>query len=188
VESLNKQEVMQLHEWYYDIAQGLGAEIEGTEYDELGTRPNYIHKKKSDHKKSLKALSDIVAENLGGVEPLNQDLLHPDEEAEVLYSSGDVKLLDDSIYVLKIGDVELDIGKQAEKKWQVLYDLTQGRETRESVRQRYENNSVSSSSSLKVMSQKLQNRGLPENYQQDLYNVLKDLSEDRDIILRPHNH
>lgn len=188
MESLDKQDVRQLHEWYYSIAQSLGAEIEGTKYEGLGIKPNYVHKKKSEHKKSIKALSDIIADNLEGVEPLKQDLLHQDEEAEVLYSSGDVKLLDDSIYVLEIGDIELDIGKQAEKKWKVLYDLTQGKETREALRQRYENNSVSSTSNLTAMSQKLQNRGIPENYQRDLYNVLEELSEDKEINLGPLNH
>lgn len=70
---MQEQEYWALHELYHEIADYLDVDFQGTEYEDHGVEPHFIHSSKKDHKEAIRLISKLLEEQTDlGVEELEK--------------------------------------------------------------------------------------------------------------------
>lgn len=83
-----------------------------------------------------------------------------------------MKIIDDSEYILNVGEDYFRIGKSAEKKWGLLRDLALGRDTKRAIKNNYESNHSLNALDLEGLGKHLEN-GDEEDLSDEILSVLE---------------
>ncbi len=177
--NLTSQEYSKIHSIYYATALSLVDDLDQTAYGDLDTGFNVVGRSKNEQREALTVLSEIIADEIGGP---SLDL-YGEEDRNIIYESDDLMVAKPGSYEFEFGDHKVKIGDQAVKKWNVLYQLSQGDSLRDAVNENFSGSSPLSSQNMSDWEEKMldENGRLPEKYRSGLETVLRQLHEDDKI-------
>lgn len=164
-----KETVGQFHKLFKIVADEVELDLDGSEYSEFGVSYEYMHRKKDDHWWAINLLFRELEDEIEDLEAPEWTDYRPDPDE--VASSGNITLYESSDYVLEFPEFEFTIGKQSDKKWRFLKDLTEGKAMREAVERHYESGGVRQD--IRELEQDLLIDGeMPEKYREDLDTVI----------------
>ncbi|MFO7794018.1 MAG: hypothetical protein R6V35_03510 [Candidatus Nanohaloarchaea archaeon] len=176
---MKKQEYSKLHTIYYNVAIRLVDDLDETAYGDIDMRHITVGKSKDEQRKALSVLSEVISDEIGGP---SLDL-YDEDDRNILYDSENLLVAKPGNYEFEFGDHTVTIGDQAVKKWNILYDLSQGDEFRESVNQNFSGSSPLSSQNMSDWSEKIMDDEgrLKQKYRSGLEEVLERLHDSDEV-------
>ncbi len=164
-----------LHGLFHEMAAYMGADFEGSEYEEFNVKPNSIHKKKRDHKQAVYLASKLIGDEIEDVEPIES--WDEDYEPEYPFESGDLRVKKNtSRTYIEYNEVDIHIyrSRDENKRLDVLKELTEVKKLSEALEEHYSHpNIVAKKSPYHQLSREILDDGkLPENDIEDVKNIV----------------